>query len=799
MTVSQNGTRLCIWAVNGQSQLCYVNATTDNVTGTPIILTQQTSSFAAITALTDADGSPGVRHILVSADNSGNLTSLEMSHKTGIWRKEPFFVASYTRNVAVKSYTITIQAVDNKGGPVADGSILIQASTSVPAIINGKVSMLSDTASWQRLDGHGEVAMIIATSGLAGQTLTAMAIKNSKTAPVAFTQTIVDPTVKTLSTFSKIRTSDDLKRATTKSGNLLLPGGLNPTDIDNAAKSIAAGTDALATLPKDGSLQSLPTARSALATDLGDPFMEGFNWVKEKLSDATDWILEKVGQVWQFVCKIAGEIKKFVLNCIEKVGEALTWVLEKIKIGWDKLVEFCGFLFSWGDILDTRKTISSFITAGIGYANTKINQSEATVNTFFDNIKAQVSKREAQPSKAINSKDPNPSSKSSKAQNSTSFKWTAERMKNGGMGSGTNPSANTSLSTTGSNEWSTIFQPVLDSFSNTTSTLGTDISNIFNGDKTMTTGQLFEKLGRDFLTGAIDGVQKLTIALMKLLQKLLTELSALGNKPINIPIFSALYKDLTGSDLTIFDAISLLIAIPTTIFTKLITGKAPPSFPYIDSKLLGRILEDDPTLDRSVKVNFATLSAGILVSITIVKAVIGLIRIIYAAVNEGTAGVVEFLTPSKAIKLLGLSIEIMGVVHSLPTDSTLPGFEIRKWIGYLTIFKASTKALTTITSIGGDKAEKAVLVAEILVALVNFGMYEAVYFKEGQATVQTWAEKDDDKTIMNIANNTLNTIAGVGWFTTMMFKISQPEVAVRSPLPSQSCFLVCSVVWNIAD
>ena len=96
----------------------------------------------------------------------------------------------------------------------------------------------------------------------------------------------------------------------------------------------------------------------------------------------------------------------------------------------------------------------------------------------------------------------------------------------------------------------------------------------------------------------------------------------------------------------------------------------------------------------------------------------------------------------------------------------------------MTLFKAGTKALTTVTSIGGDKAEKAVLIAEILVALTNFGMYEAVYYKEGQAMVSQWSEKDDTRTIMNISNNTLNTIAGIGWFTTTMFKISQPEVAV---------------------
>ena len=100
---------------------------------------------------------------------------------------------------------------------------------------------------------------------------------------------------------------------------------------------------------------------------------------------------------------------------------------------------------AWNDIIATKNTVSAFITAGIGHAASKVNQSEAAVKTFFDNIKKQVAKREAQPSKLINSKDPDPSSESSKAQKSTSFKWTGERMKNGGMGSGTTPHGSSKL------------------------------------------------------------------------------------------------------------------------------------------------------------------------------------------------------------------------------------------------------------------------------------------------------------------------------------------------------------------
>jgi hypothetical protein len=130
--------------------------------------------------------------------------------------------------------------------------------------------------------------------------------------------------------------------------------------------------------------------------------------------------------------------------------------------------------------------------------------------------------------------------------------------------------------------------------------------------------------------------------------------------------------------------------------------------------------------------------------------------------------------------LLSLSIDIIGTVHAMPTDSKVPGYELRKWISYLTLFRAGTNVLVSVTSVGGKTAEKALLVSDVLVTLVNFGLYQAVYYAEGQATVQQWPEKDDPSTIMGISGNTLNTIAGVGWFTTMMFKLEQPEITVAT-------------------
>jgi hypothetical protein len=72
------------------------------------------------------------------------------------------------------------------------------------------------------------------------------------------------------------------------------------------------------------------------------------------------------------------------------------------------------------------------------------------------------------------------------------------------------------------------------------------------------------KLGKD----AADAFFTLVQTVIQIVQDAL-------NTPINIPIVSDLYQWLTGSQLTILDLFSLIVAIPTTVIYKAITGSVP--------------------------------------------------------------------------------------------------------------------------------------------------------------------------------------------------------------------------------
>jgi hypothetical protein len=116
----------------------------------------------------------------------------------------------------------------------------------------------------------------------------------------------------------------------------------------------------------------------------------------------------------------------------------LEQVFEKVKIAWDKVVEWIGFIFAWDDILETKNTISSLITAGCDLAANKVGEITTKADNFFASLISDIDNiGVVRDSKELNANSGDGLTSHdivSSSQNSTSFNWAGERMKNGGAG-----------------------------------------------------------------------------------------------------------------------------------------------------------------------------------------------------------------------------------------------------------------------------------------------------------------------------------------------------------------------------
>jgi hypothetical protein len=327
--------------------------------------------------------------------------------------------------------------------------------------------------------------------------------------------------------------------------------------------------------------------------------------------------------------------------------------------------------------------------------------------------------------------------------------------------------------------WGDVFQPALDGVKSAIEQVGDDIASLFTKQGSIT-GDDFMKIAKDVIKLGIQTIRGLVSSLLRLVIMLLKKIGEYGNKAINIPIFSALYKLIAKHDLTLFDAISLILAIPTTIFMKIITGKKPPTLPGLNGKLLGQIVlgpsADGQAASPQMILDFNLLTGGVVVSGVLVKTITDLLKFGYAAVTGGIEDATAvFKGPGGFLEALSLIIDMIGTLHAMPSNPNLPGLEYRKWVARICLLRGATHLLHLFAG-GGKGAAKALLVFDMISALVNFGLQQATSVAEAKAG-STWKDYDDATTIVGSASSGLNAIAATGYFAAFMAGAENPEVA----------------------
>jgi hypothetical protein len=65
---------------------------------------------------------------------------------------------------------------------------------------------------------------------------------------------------------------------------------------------------------------------------------------------------------------------------------AIQWVLQKIGAAFEKVVEWLGFIFAWGDILETSDQITKMVDGMLTFGSNFFTLGGIMVEVFFDNM-----------------------------------------------------------------------------------------------------------------------------------------------------------------------------------------------------------------------------------------------------------------------------------------------------------------------------------------------------------------------------------------------------------------------------
>ena len=303
-----------------------------------------------------------------------------------------------------------------------------------------------------------------------------------------------------------------------------------------------------------------------------------------------------------FVVNIGGQVMRWALDGLTEIGKAISWVMDEVLDLGDKIIDWLGFLLNWDDIQATHRSLVAVVNGGLQSSADHLAVIGQQVDTFFDNLENSV-RTALYPAvltgqTANSASDQGPIVAAEQANiSSTKGNWAKYHFKHGG--------AATASSIAGSESsdplyeaWTNLVEPAFESLSATAETLASDLVLLFqSGGDSLSVGQVLQKLGVDVLLGVIDVVRTLVVGLVDLGALVIQDFKTYMNYEINIPVFSALYKEFIsgGTPLSVLDGLCMLVAIPVTIMSKLLTGSAPPDMTGLnyDDLVDGKVT--DPT------------------------------------------------------------------------------------------------------------------------------------------------------------------------------------------------------------
>ena len=386
------------------------------------------------------------------------------------------------------------------------------------------------------------------------------------------------------------------------------------------------------------------------------------------------------------VLTFAGEVKTFVLDAVEKVGKAASWLMQKIKVGIEDLITWIGMFFDWGDILQTSKSIATFMDVGLQYGASQVASVQQQADAWMSNLRTAVQNK-LQPSNmatSSNNVDTQSTTTSQQLQHGVGFNWSMYQMHHGGFATqGTVGAVSDKADATPEKSSSPItLEAIWASLQVEISKIESDVQNIANDIQNLLTtktdtDQIYAKLGSDLITTALDTMQAVVDTILEALELILQKLGDVSSSGIQVPVFSALWSLITdGEQFSVINCLSLILAVPTTLLFKTVTGSPPPNLANrltvdtFDDYINGKTLTD-PTLARDI----ADLAGATVVGLTYVSMELTVITFVIDSVDPVSDFKTQALVDSKlgvgpvagnVIDSATLILESLGLFFSWP-------------------------------------------------------------------------------------------------------------------------------------
>ncbi|WP_395702163.1 hypothetical protein [Aquabacterium sp.] len=592
---------ITVWGLNGNDQVFYLRVPAG----------QQGQSAAWSTPLPILSGVDAISPFInrpfgantFFAHSTGGLTKLLKSPTTGLWSQQPIVLppsASTQPATPIHSYTTHVQATDANGQAAPNLPLTITASNVTAVSINHLYYLVGPQPITVPTDLLGTLTIVELTTTLAGTRYTVAAAGQ---APVAVNT--MDSAWQRNAQYTSVA-SLQAAQIVNRDGSStpFVPAGTSSADLQRVAASnqaLAQAYTSVAAAPPPGArVRALAAPRplalpagsvaaaagvSGLAVDIGDLF----RWLESGIDAAIELVKDAANDVWHFVVTVGKDIYTAVLDCVEAVVAAATWVYNEIKIAVDDVLKFLQFLFGWQDILVTHRVLRNVMQRLGEAAIAGIGNTKAEVAGLFQQMQSAINgwadipnfNQTATSTQAANPPQP--------GQGSAPSNLGLHHFQ-GGLGTSSAALSPVSPAQAILNDLVGLMQSEGAALAAAAQAIQTDIIEPF---ATLSVTDVIKRFLAIVTDTVLQTAENVVVTMLDVLQQLMQGMMDILTMPLDIPVLSWLYQDLTGDTLTFLDVICLITAIPATLIYKAAAQQSP--FPANDAFTQGLI--DAPDFD----------------------------------------------------------------------------------------------------------------------------------------------------------------------------------------------------------
>ncbi|KAG6853600.1 hypothetical protein C0991_002923 [Blastosporella zonata] len=596
--VARAPNRLSVWARNRTNDVVYQQFSNISLSPSAAV------TYKAIPLLTKKEGG-GVFAALLDPKthlqtlfilgDGGQLRMLEQTAETGAWQPpRSLDVPSTKKHGEFTSYTTHVTVTDSNGSSLIGETLLLCAASVQDISVNNTIFEIGPDGQSVKLDSMGSLTLFSRSPNLDAVIFT---LKDLPGASVLGREYTIDPAQKVKDTLSKISSPEGLKNVKLEDGSKLLDSATKPAAVEKASAAFGRLGGHLNSM--EGGVASNSAVYNGWANqNHGESMLwEAWQWVSQKFDEFSDAVICFAKGAWRFVVDIAGRIFNFVIDTASQVLNAMHWLLEDVLgIPISKIIAFVGFLFNWSDILFTRDVIVEMVNVGLDWAEESVHLLGDYVDEFFDDIKEKVEnltvpddiknkRRSADDAR----KEKNPQQKS--MSNHPGGNWSNYQMEHGGVKKA-KPMGEEGKDD-GFDLIKDVLDPTLENFTATIDKISASLKALADPKSSLTIGDILLMIGGDIASAFIEGTRIVASAFIKSFASILRTIKDILNFKIEIPLLSSLYRKISGGhDLTVLDAVALLLAVPSTVLYKIMHKRSPKEMvdpePHPLSELYGK-------------------------------------------------------------------------------------------------------------------------------------------------------------------------------------------------------------------